>query len=209
MKSSSDSQACCLPVTEVMAGEPELDWSLSLGATGPGPIRLRQGLQTLFSCFHQPCPVLLCTASYCHGSSGKLGTLAPLLWLWFLCSGHTREGLDAQRTVSLCATKLSLSVLRCWFIYSPLLLINLSGRGEWFYLQCIHFNLTWYTSTVYTNKVKTPLCRHKWKRSQCFLHLYIPAINLHLPCILGTYGFVSFYTDVVMSYDSQSILTYY
>ncbi len=111
VKFSSVSQTWSLLITEVMAGEPELDWSLSLGATGPGPIGLRQGLQTLFSCFHQPCPVLLCTASYCHGSSSRLGTLAPLLWLWFLCSGHTREGLDTQRTVSLCATKMSLSVL--------------------------------------------------------------------------------------------------
>lgn len=84
-----------------MAGEPELIPE----ATGPGPIGLRQGLQTLFSGFHQPCPALLCTASYCHGSSGRLGTLAPLLVLWFLRSQHTREGLDTQRAGSLCPTQ--------------------------------------------------------------------------------------------------------
>lgn len=87
-------------------------------ATGSGPTGSTQGLQTLVSCFHSSCSVLLCTAICCHDSSSRPGTLAPLLWFWFLCSGHTREGQDTQRIVSLCASKLSLSLLCCWFIYT-------------------------------------------------------------------------------------------
>lgn len=94
---TSDSSVC--PLTKPWPSSLDLlkSWSRSATdpepqATGLSPSRLHTDYKLVFSCFHQPCPFLLCTVGYCHGSRGRLGTLAPLLWLWFLHRGHTREG---------------------------------------------------------------------------------------------------------------------
>lgn len=145
-----------------MTREPGLDWCPSLRPLGQAPSGSNRDykLCSLVSISHaqfscaQPVIVMAAVAGRGH-------------WLHYCDSGFyaaDTQGRDwIHKGLSHSATELSLSVLCWWSVYTPLLsIVNLQEEGSDFYLQCIRFNLTWWTSTVNTNEIKVAIKRKSW-----------------------------------------------